>query len=196
MPNSSISEIEPGLYLGDQNSSYNIPTLAASGITAMVSLSDAKSVVWRFPPNRKLVPESNHLFIPCLDTSTQDPLARLPEVCEFIDEKRSGETVNSNVLVHCTAGVSRSATVVIAYLMRKYRKSLDSALESVARSRKVRPNPNFMDQLAVWGEVEYELWADVAKTVPKPPYAAYLARRAEKLKAKGLTGNEPTCPDL
>jgi dual specificity phosphatase 12 len=53
-----------------------------------------------------------------------------------------------------------------------------------------------MEQLAVWADVEYEIWTDPAKTIPKPPYAAYLARRAERLRAKGLTSNEPTCPDL
>ncbi|KAF7555976.1 hypothetical protein G7046_g6422 [Stylonectria norvegica] len=191
LPNPTISEIEPGLYLGDLGSSYKIATLTDNKITAMVSLSDAKSAAWSSPRNRELVPEDRHLYLPSLDTSTQDLLADFARVCDFIDSNREG-----NLLVHCTVGVSRSATVVIAYLMRKYHQSLNDTLALVKKSRKVKPNPNFMDQLAVWDEVQYEIWEDPGHTVPKKLYAMYLARRADALKAKGLTGNEPTCPDL
>jgi hypothetical protein len=41
-----------------------------------------------------------------------------------------------------------------------------------------------MDQLAVWADLKYEPWIDPAKTVPKAPYAGYLARRAEALKSE------------
>ncbi|KAK4150605.1 dual specificity phosphatase [Chaetomidium leptoderma] len=190
-----ISEIEPGLFLGDLGHSYDVLVLANNNIGAMVSMSDAKSARWSLPQNRALVPQDRHLFVACLDTATQDLLARLPEICDFIDRMRRAEA-RHNVLVHCTVGVSRSATVVLAYLMRTHRQPLDTALASVKTVRKIRPNSNFMDQLSVWAEAGYELWEDADKTIPKPPYAAYLERRACILKAKGLTGNEPTCPDL
>ncbi|KAK4239402.1 protein-tyrosine phosphatase-like protein [Achaetomium macrosporum] len=188
-----ISEIEPGLFLGDLGHSYDVEVLVENRIGAMVSMSHAKSALWSFPRNRALVPEACHMFIACVDTSTQDLLAQLPDICDFIDRMRCGEAERHNVLVHCTRGFSRSATVVVAYLRRKYHQPLDAVLASVRKIRKIKPNPNFMDQLAVWAEVDYEFWEDAAKTIPKPPYAAYLARRAEALKAKGLTGNEPTC---
>ena len=52
------------------------------------------------------------------------------------------------VLVHCRAGVSRSATVCIAYIMQKQGLSLDSAYEFVKSKRPViDPNINFIRQL-------------------------------------------------
>lgn len=60
-----------------------------------------------------------------------------------------------NVLVHCQYGVSRSATIVIAYLMHEYCLTLDDALERTrAHSHVVDPNPGFIEQLT---EYETEL---------------------------------------
>lgn len=189
--------MEPGLYLGDLGSSYNIPILTDNGISAIVSLSDAKSAVWSFPRNRALVSEDRHIFIPCLDSSTQDLLVEMANMCDFIESKREcvGES-QRNVLVHCTFGASRSATVVVAYLMRKYQKPLAEVLAAVREKRRVKPNSNFMEQLAVWEETGYEIWDDVDHSKPKAPYAEYLTCRAARLAEKGLTGNEPVCPDL
>lgn len=52
------------------------------------------------------------------------------------------------VLVHCVAGVSRSVTVTLAYLMQRHRLCLRDAFELV-RSRKtdIAPNFHFMRQL-------------------------------------------------
>jgi hypothetical protein len=52
------------------------------------------------------------------------------------------------VLVHCQAGQSRSATVVIAHLMKEERWSAEAALRFVQQKRpSVHPNIGFMDQL-------------------------------------------------
>lgn len=48
----------------------------------------------------------------------------------------------------------------------------------------------------MWGRVGYEIWEDAEKKTLKAPYAVYLERRAERLKARGLTGDEPVVPDL
>lgn len=60
---------------------------------------------------------------------------------EFI-EKNIKKT---NVLVHCFAGVSRSATAVIAYLMKNKKLSFESALSLCKAKRKVtNPNQGFV----------------------------------------------------
>uniref|UniRef100_A0A6I8ND20 Dual specificity phosphatase 9 n=1 Tax=Ornithorhynchus anatinus TaxID=9258 RepID=A0A6I8ND20_ORNAN len=55
---------------------------------------------------------------------------------------------NCGVLVHCLAGISRSVTVTVAYLMQKLHLSLNDAYDLVKRKKSnISPNFNFMGQL-------------------------------------------------
>lgn len=55
---------------------------------------------------------------------------------------------NKNILVHCMAGVSRSVSLVIYYLMKKYHIDYDRADKLVKQKRKVaNPNNSFKIQL-------------------------------------------------
>lgn len=51
------------------------------------------------------------------------------------------------VLVHCARGVSRSATLALAFLMIKERLTLVEAVEAVRRHRNILPNVGFLNQL-------------------------------------------------
>lgn len=208
-PNPPITKIENGLYLGDIQSSHQVSILRAHNITAMVSLTREAMLCWRRPGNRELVPEQNHLYIPCADSSTFDLLPNLAAICDFIDRFRPRDQHDSasasasgdvpGILVHCEMGISRSATAMLAYLMRAHEWDLDTALVHIQEKRKVKPNSNFVEQLTVWAETKYEIWErsnEDGNVVPKPAYAAYLARRAGRLRERGLTGNEPVVHDL
>lgn len=60
----------------------------------------------------------------------------------------SVKSEGGRVLVHCFAGISRSATICIAYLMLTENLSMHQALEFTRRLRPcVSPNFNFMGQL-------------------------------------------------
>ena len=68
----------------------------------------------------------------------------LPEICDFID----GALENGGtVVVNCRAGVSRSSTSVIAFLMLRRNMSLVEALTTVREKRYVIPNRNFLKEL-------------------------------------------------
>jgi predicted protein tyrosine phosphatase len=58
---------------------------------------------------------------------------------------------NMRILFHCFAGVSRSSSVAIAYLMIVHNLSLRQALE-LAHSKRhiIRPNPGFLNALQVF----------------------------------------------
>ncbi|CAJ1953656.1 unnamed protein product [Cylindrotheca closterium] len=63
-----------------------------------------------------------------------------------------------SVLVHCEYGVSRSSTVVIAYLMRYQSMTRDEAYVLVKKRRpKVNPNQGFWDQLASYEQTIKEI---------------------------------------
>lgn len=119
-------------------------------------------------------------------------LSSLPD-----DEHDTVDTLDAPskaILIHCEIGISRSPTIIIAYLMRKFRAQKDDVLEFVQSKQKVKPSPNFTRQLADWADVEYDIWEDQTSKIPKAPYQAFLRDRAALLKEKGLTGDEPLAP--
>ncbi|KAK0736565.1 protein-tyrosine phosphatase-like protein [Apiosordaria backusii] len=118
-----------------------------------------------------------------------DLLPELDSICNFIYSHRGSDV--SNVLVPCNKGVSRSATALVAYLMRTHRWDYDTALAFVEKKRRIKPNKNFKEQLQVWGTIGYEIWADSEGRVPKPEYTVYLEGRTRRLQECGLTGDEP-----
>ena len=63
----------------------------------------------------------------------------------FLDKHLSA---GEKVLIHCIAGVSRSVSVLIHYLMQKYNMPFDQALHMIQRKRSIaNPNASFRKQL-------------------------------------------------
>ncbi|KAI0044791.1 hypothetical protein FA95DRAFT_1680946 [Auriscalpium vulgare] len=83
-----------------------------------------------------------------LDIESQDLKPHLEDAVEYIDGAlRRGQ----NVLVHCQQGVSRSAAIVIAYLIRKRGMSYDAATAYVHKRRPcIKPNSGFVRCLKDW----------------------------------------------
>lgn len=116
---------------------------------------------------------------------------QLAPICEWIDRAREN---GGKVLVHCRVGVSRSATVTIAYVMKCLGISLAEAY-LIVRSRRlsvlIQPNMRLLYNLCGWEvKLAYEraagdperLRAELARCLNWP----YLAREVHLLNEKYL----------
>lgn len=81
-------------------------------------------------------------------------LCLVDEAVEFID---SGLHAGTGVLVHCLVGMSRSASIVIAYLMMKNKQTYQETLDQVKQKRAVRPNMGFARQLELIEQMNYTI---------------------------------------
>uniref|UniRef100_A0A8C7XC96 Dual specificity protein phosphatase n=1 Tax=Oryzias sinensis TaxID=183150 RepID=A0A8C7XC96_9TELE len=130
-------EILPFLYLGSAYHASRKDMLEMLGITALINVSANC-------PNHF---EDSFLYksIPVEDNYKADISSWFNEAIEFIDSVRNK---GGRVFVHCQAGISRSATICLAYLMRTNRVKLDEAFEFVKKRRSIiSPNFSFMGQL-------------------------------------------------
>lgn len=94
----------------------------------------------------------------------------------------------SKVLVHCKMGVSRSASVVIAYAMKAYQWEFQQALEHVKKRRScIKPNKNFLNQLET-----YSGMLDAMKNKEKLQRSKSETNLKSTKDARLLPGSEPT----
>ncbi|XP_036305508.1 dual specificity protein phosphatase 18 [Pipistrellus kuhlii] len=139
---SGLSQITRSLYISNGAAANDKQLLSRSGITSVVNVSTEVASA--------LYEDVQYVQVPVADTPTA-PL------CDFFDpvadhihavEARQGRT-----LLHCVAGVSRSAALCLAYLMKYHAMSLRDA-HAWARSCRpiIRPNSGFWEQL-----IRYEL---------------------------------------
>lgn len=166
-----VNEVVPGLLLGGLEA---VLQLDALGTTHVLSVIDAPPYALALPPEVACDP-SAHLHLRVEDTEAANLLACLPRATRFI---REALTAGGRVLVHCQGGLSRSATVVAAYLMASRALSADAALRVVAtRRRGARPNAGFVRQLQAWHSMgctldeahpSYGPWKRGRESVPGP----------------------------
>lgn len=137
------SEIVPGLFISDMYTATSPATIRGLGITHVASV--VKRGCPRFPTGM------DHICIPIDDTHD----AHLIEYLDFtIRWIRRAFDRRGQVMIHCIWGMSRSASIAIAYLMASKGWSLEDALRhTVSKRQVVRPNSGFMRQLKTYEHV-------------------------------------------
>ncbi|NIG59939.1 dual specificity protein phosphatase 13 isoform X4 [Pontoporia blainvillei] len=143
---SHINEVWPNLFLGDAYAARDKNKLTQLGITHIVNVAAGKFQVdtganfYRGMPLEYYGIEADDN--PFFDLSVYFlPVARYIQSALSIPQGR--------VLVHCAMGVSRSATVVLAFLMICENMTLVEAIQTVQAHRDICPNSGFLRQLQV-----------------------------------------------
>ena len=131
------AEILEYLFLGSEEHSANEKVLTDNGIKLILNVATGCKNYFE----DKFVYKN----LSILDNCESDIIEIFNEAISFINAARvNGE----KVLVHCQAGISRSATICAAYLMKTYGLTVSQALEKLREKRKViAPNFSFMVQL-------------------------------------------------
>lgn len=149
------SQILDHLFIGNQRDASSRESLAQLGVTHVLNVTS--NLPCSFKSDSSLV----YRRLAASDSCSQNLREFFPQAINFIEEARS---VNGKVLVHCQAGVSRSPSIVIAYLMSTRQLTLTEAFQRVKDQRSIiAPNLNFMGQL-----LEFEQQA-VRKEGLRPP---------------------------
>ena len=88
------------------------------------------------------------LTVPLQDSITARLAPHIPVVNDFIHSARGA---GGSVLVHCVAGISRSAALLAAYLTSCCLLPLQASLDILRLARPIaRPNPGFLRQLELF----------------------------------------------
>lgn len=129
-----IDQITEKIFLGNEDAQRDKEKLKKLGITHILVVGNGLEI---FHPT-----DFEYKQFEVNDFPTENISKYFQEAFDFIEK-------SDKVFVHCAAGVSRSATIVIAYIMKKKKLDHESALAFVTSKRPViYPNSGFIKQLS------------------------------------------------
>ncbi|KAG3274831.1 dual specificity protein phosphatase 19 [Ictidomys tridecemlineatus] len=137
-----VGVIKPWLLLGSQDAAHDLDVLKKHKVTHILNVA--------YGVENAFFSEFTYKSISILDLPETNILSYFPECFEFIEQAKMKDGV---VLVHCNAGVSRAAAIVIGFLMNSEEISFTSAFALVKNARpSICPNSGFVEQLRTYQE--------------------------------------------
>ncbi len=153
-------QINEYLFLGDYACATNPLLIEHLGVTCIVNASGGFANVFE--------DKARYLDVNIWDSPSANVKEHFAAAIAFIDEARAR---NEKVLSHCAAGISRSTTIVLAYLMAREGMTLRASYLHVKGIRSiVQPNCGFVRQLI---EFEEELFGKNSVMLPDDVNLSY-----------------------
>ena len=135
-----INQITETIFLGNVEAAFDIKKLKELGIRKVLTVMSAFG-------NHYSEHDFKHKTIEVDDAYDTNLIRHFKECLLFMDGY-------DRIFVHCAAGMSRSPTIVIAYLMWKKKLPLNDAINFVKNKRPViSPNLNFIKQLEIFEDL-------------------------------------------
>ncbi|XP_052060722.1 dual specificity protein phosphatase 3-like isoform X1 [Mytilus californianus] len=154
-PKDHYNEVYPGIFIGDKEIASNIEKLQKENITHVLNCAQGTkfnqiNTSSGYFKNARI----QYYGIKANDISTFKMAPEFDKAAEFLDNALKDQ--GNKVYVHCHQGISRSATIVLAFLMLKRGMTLIEALKTVRDHRAVHPNDGFVKQLCILNRELYE----------------------------------------
>ncbi|XP_041938132.1 dual specificity protein phosphatase 13-like [Alosa sapidissima] len=138
-----VDEVWPNLFIGDMSIANDRYGLWKLGITHVLNAAHGK-----------MYSQGSHQFygstmeyhgVPADDSPSFNLSRYFQSSADYIHQALNSP--GARVIVHCAVGVSRSASLVLAYLMIHHHFTLVDAIRKVMESRWIFPNRGFLKQL-------------------------------------------------
>ena len=147
----NINKINEKIYLGGIDGAREINYLKQEGITHILSLA-GKIFSINYEKGTFITK-----IIEIMDFTDENIFKYFKECIQFIENSKK-------IYIHCMAGVSRSASIVIAYLMYKEHKKYFQIYSEVKKKRNIiKPNFGFVFQLKYFENLLIENNYDLGK---------------------------------
>ncbi|NXI35878.1 DS13B phosphatase, partial [Galbula dea] len=139
-----VDEVWPNLYVGDLYVARDKAQLSQMGISHVVDAAAGRFHIDTGPKFYKDL-TVDYYGVEAEDNPNFDLSIYFYPVAQYI--KAALSSPRGKVLVHCAMGISRSATLVLAFLMICENMSLVDAIQTVRSHRAICPNSGFLKQL-------------------------------------------------
>uniref|UniRef100_A0A8C3G817 Dual specificity protein phosphatase n=1 Tax=Cyclopterus lumpus TaxID=8103 RepID=A0A8C3G817_CYCLU len=140
-----VNQVWPSVYIGDEKTALERPGLRDLGITHVLNAAEGKWNNVLTGADYYTDVDIQYFGVEADDKPTFNISQYFCSAAQFIHEALSHP--QNKVLVHCVMGRSRSAALVLAYLMMKHSLTVVDAIEHVRQRRCVLPNHGFLKQL-------------------------------------------------
>ena len=131
-----MDKISENVFLGNLSSANDEENLIKNNIKGVLSCTGPFSPKYQNQSIKQKIFDIN-------DNDTANIIQYFKEAIQFIDN-------TEKVLVHCLGGISRSATIVIAYFMWKNKMTFEKSFDMVLEHRICCPNEGFRQQLLIF----------------------------------------------
>ncbi|KAM6347434.1 uncharacterized protein FN964_009504 [Alca torda] len=139
-----VDQVWPNIYLGDAWAARSKTTLQSLNITHILNAADGPYSINTGAKYYKDL-QIEYYGVEAFDDPSFDLSIFFYDAANFIGKALN--TSGGKVFVHCAMGVSRSASLVLAFLMIHENMTLVDALKTVSAHRDICPNSGFLSQL-------------------------------------------------
>ncbi|CAK9304401.1 unnamed protein product [Gordionus sp. m RMFG-2023] len=146
----TLNEIVKNIYLGGISAAKNTDQLKKLKVNSILTIDIQ-------PLPNKFTNDFYYKFIYAQDSINQNLLSYFDECANFIDDCLKNQENDNSILIHCFQGVSRSSTILIAYLMKRHSLTLTESISKVSSKRLISPNPGFMNQLRIYESLKCQM---------------------------------------